>query len=68
MCTRVDNQKDAYKSVEAFDLEDGDVGSVNTNISVIVLMDEEEYVRETGCKEPGELLRLCLSLSLCFSL
>ena len=56
LCTMADNQLEAYKSVEVFDFEaNGNVGSLGLNVSSTVLATEEEYIRLTGCRDPGEL-------------
>lgn len=55
LCTMADNQREAYRSIEAFDFEaNGNIGLVNLNVSSNVLDTEEEYVQLTGCTEPGE--------------
>ena len=57
LCTVADNQLEAYKSVEVFDLEaDGNLGSLGLNVSSNALDDEEEYIRLTGCRDPGRLI------------
>ena len=52
LCTEANNQREAYSSVEALDLEaDGSDGVVRLDITPIVLETEGEYVSMTGCRQ-----------------
>ena len=57
MCTEANNQREAYSSVEALDVEaNGNDGVVRLNINstVAVLTSEDEYVAMTGCRQPSK--------------
>ena len=57
LCTEANNQREAYSSVEALDVEaNGSDGAVRLDINstVTVLMNEGEFVDMTGCRQPSE--------------
>ena len=55
LCTEANNQREAYSSVEALDIEaNGSDGVVRLNITPTVLTTEEEYVTMTGCRQPSK--------------
>ena len=57
VCTMANNQKDAYRSVEAFDIKmnggDGDVRLDITQTAVVLTM-EAEFIDVTGCRLPSK--------------
>ena len=65
MCTEANNQREAYSSVEALDIEaNGSDGVVRLNITPTVLNTEGEYVTMTGCRQPSKWLPELLSYTL----
>ena len=57
LCAEANNQREAYSSVEALDIEaNGSDGAVRLDINstVTVLMSEGEFVDMTGCRQPSE--------------
>ena len=57
LCTEANNQREAYSSVEALDIEaNGSDGAarLDINSTVTVLMNEGEFVDMTGCRQPSE--------------
>ena len=57
LCAEANNQREAYSSVEALDVEaNGSDGVVRLDINstVTVLMNEGEFVDMTGCRQPSE--------------
>ena len=55
LCSNAANQREAYTTLEAFDLEaNGNIGAVSLTVTPTVLSDAGEYVRLTGCREPSK--------------
>ena len=57
LCTMANNQKDAYRSVEALDIEmNGMDGVLRLEVTPTVLTTEDEYIAMTGCKQPSKYI------------
>ena len=57
LCAEANNQREAYSSVEALDVEaNGSDGVVRLyiNSTVTVLMNEGEFIDMTGCRQPSK--------------
>jgi hypothetical protein len=61
LCTEANNQREAYSSVKALDIEaNGSDGVVRLDIAPAVLETEGEYVAMTGCRQPSKLPALLI--------
>ena len=63
LCTMADNQRDAYRSVEAVDIEmNGSDGILRLEVTTTVLTTEEEYIATTRCRQPSKHIYIIMKI------